>query len=136
MIDIFLLDTSAWVPVLRINPLESLRKRVDQLLKENSAAIMPIVKVELLGGTKNEIEFERLNKRLNSLIYLDMNNEVWNKASKLAYDLKRNGITVPYIDIMIAATAIHHNATLLHLDKHFDIIASKSPLKLESYSVK
>ncbi len=136
MSDIYLLDTSAWVPVLRINPLESLRKRVDQLLKENSVAIMPIVKVELLGGTKNEIEFERLNKRLNSLLSLDMNNEVWNKASKLAYDLKRNGITVPYIDIMIAATAIHHNTTLLHLDKHFDMIALKSSLKLESYSVK
>lgn len=136
MSDIYLLDTSAWVPVLRINPLESLRKRVDQLLKENSVAIMPIVKVELLGGTKNEIEFERLNKRLSSLLSLDMNNEVWNKASKLAYDLKRNGITVPHIDIMIAATAIHYNTTLLHLDKHFDMIALKSSLKLESYSVK
>ena len=136
MSDIFLLDTSAWIPVLRINPLESLRKKVDQLLKENSVAIMPIVKVELLGGTKNEIEFERLNERLSSLLSLDMNNEVWNKASKLAYDLKRNGITVPYIDIMIAATAIHHNTTLLHLDKHFDMIASKSPLKLESFSMK
>lgn len=136
MTDIYLLDTSVWIPVLRINSLESIRKRVDQLLKENSVAIMPIVKVELLGGTKNEIEFERLNKRLSSLLFLDMNNEVWNKASKLAYDLKRNGITVPYIDIMIAATAIHHNTTLLHLDKNFDMIASKSSLKLESYSMK
>lgn len=136
MNNIYLLDSSVWIQVLRLNPVVSIQNRVDRLLKENAVAIMPIVKVELLGGTKNDEAFERLNKRLDSLIWLDMDSKLWDETYRLAYNLKRSGITVPHIDTMIAATAIHHNTILLHLDKHFDMIASNSLLKAENYSGK
>lgn len=128
----FLLDTSAWILALRKNPLESFKERLENLLKENAVTVTPIVKVELLGGTKSKKEFERLKMRLDSLEQLVMNEDVWDRASRLAYELRRKGITVPYTDTMIAATAIHYETPLIHSDKHFDIIASKSPLRVES----
>ena len=134
MDNIYLLDSSIWIQVLRFNPAATIQNRVDRLLKENAVAIMPIVKVELLGGAKNNATFERLNKRLDSLICLDIGPKLWDETCRLAYNLRRSGITVPYIDTIIAATAIHHDTILLHLDKHFDMIASNSSLKAENCS--
>lgn len=76
MNELFLLDTSAWIMVLRKNSLEELKNRVDHLLRENAVAVIPIVKVELLGGVKNDAEFERLGRRLDSLVCLNMDNDV------------------------------------------------------------
>jgi len=109
-----------------------MKERMEHLLLKNVVAIMPIVKVELLGGTRNELEFQRLQKRLESLILCDISTDIWDKAAKLAYDLRRKGVTIPHTDIIIAAVALQHNATLLHLDKHFDIIAQHTSLKAEN----
>ena len=131
--ELFLVDTSLWITVLKKNPPELIKERVGHLLLENTVAVTPIVKVELLGGTRNELEFQRLQKRLESLILLDINAELWNKAASLAYDLRRKGVTIPHTDIIIASVALQHNATLLHLDKHYDIIAEQTSLKVESF---
>jgi len=48
--------------------------------------------------------------------------------------LRRNGITVPYTDILIAACALTCGATVLHADVHFELM--KPPhtgLKTESH---
>jgi len=129
---LFLLDTSVWIAALKKEPQPNIREKVEHLLRENLVAIPPIVKVELLGGTRSETEFERLRKRLNSLVDLDIDSKLWNKTARLAYDLRRKGVTVPYTDILIAATAINYSAILLHMDRHFDIIAEKSSLKAEN----
>lgn len=131
--ELFLIDTSLWITVLKKNPPEFIKKKVGHLLLEDTVAVTPIVKVELLGGTRDELEFQRLQKRLESLILLDINTDVWNKAARLAYDLRRKGITIPYTDIIIASVALQYDATLLHLDKHYDIIAGQTSLKIESF---
>lgn len=131
--ELFLLDTSIWISVLRKNPMEALKERIEHLLRENLVAITPIVGVELLWGAKSEIDFERLKKRLDSLNPFTMNTKVWDEASRLGFYLRKAGITVPSTDIIIAATAIHYDATLIHIDRHFDMIASKSPLRVESH---
>lgn len=130
--ELFLLDTSIWIIVLKKNPPTLIKEKVEHLLKENSVAITPIINVELLGGTRTDIEFERLRKRLDSLIKFDIDSLRWNGAARLAFDLRRKGVNVPYTDILIAEMAIHHNATLLHLDRHFDMIARESPLVAEN----
>jgi predicted nucleic acid-binding protein len=58
---------------------------------------------------------------------------LWEKAYELAFQLRRKGVTIPYTDILIAATALAHEATLLHVDAHFDLAAQFSSLKVESY---
>ena len=133
--ELFLIDTSVWITVLKKNPPEVMKERIEHLLLENVVAITPIIKVELLGGCKNELEFQRLQKRLDSLILLDINPHIWAETASLAFDLRRKGVTVPYTDTLIAAVAVHHKAVLLHLDKHYDIIASQTALKAENMLV-
>ncbi|MDT8318707.1 MAG: PIN domain nuclease [bacterium] len=128
---LFLIDTSVWITVLKKNPPDIMRDRIEHLLLENVVAITPVIKVELLGGTRNELEFQRLQKRLESLILFDINAELWDKTARLAYDLRRKGVTIPHTDTIIASVALQYNATLLHLDKHYDIIAGQTSLKAE-----
>jgi len=74
-----------------------------------------------------------LKMRLDSLKDCQTNTPLWEKAYDLAFQLRRKGVTIPYTDILIAASALTHEATLLHVDTHFDLVAQFFSLKVESY---
>jgi predicted nucleic acid-binding protein len=131
--NMFLVDTSAWLYALRKEFNPEIRNRLDQLLKENRIITVGIIKLEILGGTKSEKEFQRLKIRLDSLEECETDTSLWEKAYDLAFQLRRKGITIPYTDILIAATALAHEAILLHVDAHFDLATQFSSLKVESY---
>ncbi|MCX7796245.1 MAG: hypothetical protein N2380_06980 [bacterium] len=52
-----------------------------------------------------------------------MNDKSWQIAYNTGYELRRKGITVPTIDIIIASIAESYDCLLLHHDKHLKIIA-------------
>jgi len=128
-----LIDTSAWIFALRKKPLLSLKDRVDYLLGIDIVFTFGMIRLEILGGVKTKGEFDCLKKRLEALNEIPADTELWERASKLAFDLKRKGLTIPYTDILIASAAIRSKAILMHADSHFDIIVSHTELKVESY---
>jgi len=56
-----------------------------------------------------------------------------NVALLLRRSIRRKGVTIPYTDILIASTALAHEAILLHADAHFDLAAQITGLKVESF---
>jgi len=130
---LFLVDTSAWVLALRKNFLPAIKDRIDHLLKDNAIITTGIVKLEILGGTKTVKEFQRLKARLDALYTVKTDTSLWEEAYGLAFKLRRKGVTVPYTDILIAACAIKEEATVLHVDGHFDLINKQVELKVESF---
>ena len=131
--DLFLVDTSAWILALRKDFLPSVKDRIAYLLKENSIITSGMIKLELLGGTKAEKEFQRLKTRLDALEMVEMNTSLLERAYDLAFSLRRRGITVPYTDILIAASALMMDATVVHADSHFDLMGPHCGLKVESF---
>lgn len=127
-----LIDTSAWVFALKKNFHPLIKERIGKILSESDVAINGIIELELLGGAKTEQEYKRLKSRLDALYYIEADKSLWDSSSKLAFDLKRKGVSVPYTDIFIAASAIQEKAVLLHADSHFDNISRHSDLKAES----
>ena len=123
-----LIDTSAWIFALRRPPHHLVRDRVDDLLGENRVAILPMISLELLGG-----EFQRLKSGLESLHQVPLGKREWDKAARLAFELRRRGKTIPYTDILIGAVALLYDLTLLHVDSHFHLIAEELPLRVESF---
>jgi predicted nucleic acid-binding protein len=103
------------------------------LLKENAIITSAMVKLELLGGTRQEKEFQRLKSRLDALDMVETDTLLWEKSYDLAFRLRRKGITAPYTDILIASSALMANATVVHADAHFDMIKSHTGLEVESY---
>ena len=128
----FLVDTSAWILALRKDFDPEVKGRIDHLLKEETIITTGIVKLEILGGTKNESEFIRLKRRLDALDNIDLDTPLWEMSYELAFTLRRKGITVPYTDILIAACALKTESTVIHADTHFDLMAPQIGLKAES----
>lgn len=127
-----LIDTSVWLFALRRDFHPVIKERVEKMLVTDKVAINGIVQIELLGGAKSQKEYDRLFQRLDSLYHIEADRSLWNRASKLAFELRQKGITVPYADIFIASSALKEDTLLVHADSHFDLIADHSDLKVES----
>lgn len=129
---VVLIDTSVWILALRKSPLAPVRDEVDHLLAENRVAIVPMIRLELLGGTKSANEFERLKGRLDALRQIPADEANWDIAAELSFKLRQRGKVIPYTDILIGSAAILANALLLHADRHFDLMAEDTDLCVRS----
>ncbi len=128
-----LVDTSAWLFALRKDFLPEIKDRVDLLLKENLVLITGIIRLELLAGTRSEVEYNRLKTRLWGLESIETDDLLWEMACEMGFKLRRKGITVPYTDILICACALSQGCMVLHADNHFDLMAKHLHLKCESF---
>jgi hypothetical protein len=132
--DLFLVDTSIWLEVLppgRGDP--GLRNRIDALLAADRVATTGMVRLELLGGARSQEELDRLDRLLDALHQLTVREEHWQEAARMGFQLRRQGVAVPFTDLLIGAVAVLAGAVLVHRDRHFDLIASHMPFKVESH---
>jgi predicted nucleic acid-binding protein len=130
--NLVLIDTSVWILALRKSPLTSVKDEVEHLLVENRVAIAPMIRMELLGGTKSSSEFNRLKSRLAALHQIPADEANWELATQLSFKLRQQGRVIPYTDILIGAAAIITGCLLLHADRHFDLMAEDTNLNVKS----
>ena len=130
--DLVLIDTSVWIPFLRKSPPPVVKDEVGHLLAENRVAIVPMIRLELLGGTKSLTEFNRLKSRLDALHQIPANEANWEAAAWLSFKLRQQGKAIPYTDILIGSAAITTSCLLLHADRHFDVMAEDADLNVRS----
>jgi len=128
--DKVIVDTSAWIESFRPQSEKAFINFVKDLILKGRILVPGIIKTELLRGTKNKKEYNHLNDLLKGLEYLPVSDDFWEKLSLFSFRLFRKGVTVPLTDIYIALLGIENNASILHRDKHFDLIAEKVPLKI------
>jgi len=128
--ELILADTTVWIHFLRGSGIQ-FQQRVVPLIMADKLATTPIVIMEILKGAKSPKEYDKLSKDLAALRCFDVTAKVWERAFKLGYTLRHKGLNAPLTDTLIAAVAQEYNARLLHDDRHFEMIASLSPLKHE-----
>jgi len=114
-----LVDASSWIEFLRGRDSVPGR-RVKELLVVGKAAWCEITLVELWKGARGRQEKEILQELENELPLCPINESVWKRARKLALTGRENGLTVPTVDVIVAACAVTHNMELEHCDKHFN----------------
>lgn len=117
-----LVDTSAWIEAMRTRGDEATRARVASAVASGLAVFCNPVRLELrVGiGERERSWLEKLEEKLETVATTE---EVWNSAHDAAFRLRRQGLTIPALDLLIAATAKVHGLELLHRDAHFDAIA-------------
>lgn len=128
--DKVIVDTSAWIESFRPQSEKAFIDFVKDLILKGRILVPGIIKTEILRGTKNKKEYNQLNDLLKGLEYLPVSDDFWEKLSLFSFRLFRKGVTVPLTDTYIALLGIENNASILHRDKHFDLIAEKVPLKI------
>ena len=117
-----LVDTSAWIEQLRKDGDSWIRERVEALLGTGEAAWCPMVRLELWNGARGDAERSVLGEMDNELPILEIAESTWIRAVELATSTRKNGITIPATDLLVAACAQTHGVGLLHYDNHFDLL--------------
>ena len=88
--------------------------------------------LEPLQGSKNEMEWKRLDDYLSTQFYLETTEKTWREAARIYFELRRKGITLSSpVDCCIAQIAIESKALLLYRDEDFERIARIRPLAIE-----
>lgn len=126
-----LVDSSAWIEFLR-NTGSSVCDQVDELLDADIATCHP-VRMEVLAGARNEAHLRDLRGLLARASVIPTEPTDFEEAAGLYRTCRRRGETVrKLIDCLIAAQAIRADATLVHRDGDFDVLARHTPLRIEA----
>ncbi|MDY7034588.1 MAG: PIN domain-containing protein [Thermodesulfobacteriota bacterium] len=112
-----LLDTSVWVDALRGKTPE-IFTATQRLLNDDRILICGPVIFEIKRGLRQK-DRRKVLPLFDALIRLSVDEAVWESAGDLDASLRRKGITIPPMDIIIAQVCLHHNAFLFTLDEHF-----------------
>jgi hypothetical protein len=120
-----LIDTSARVESMRKKGDEVVRSRVQAAVREGRARFCDFVRLELWNGIGGEPERRWLAKLEARLETVPSDDRVWNEARRLAKGARREGLTIPASDLLIAACARVHGLELLHRDAHFDRLTAE-----------
>jgi predicted nucleic acid-binding protein len=134
---VIVVDTSAWVDLLRDNDTPA-RRRLDQLLRADpaEAVVTEVVVAEVLSGARSEQHRRALRARLLHHEVLSLGGLAGFEAAADLYRTARaQGVTVRFLtDCLVAVPAIRAGATLLHADRDFDHLARISELCIEPLS--
>ena len=128
-----LFDSSVWICYLRPKGWTDLKAAVQLAFVEEHVHTCPVVKAEVLIGTRDEAGFARLVGSFRALPDVTITDHVWEAATRLGYTLRRQGLTIPLTDLVIAQAAIENELVLWHVDGHFEQIRAASPLQTRSF---
>jgi predicted nucleic acid-binding protein len=116
---VILVDSSAWIHMLRPNGDAAVRDRVTRALDAGEACWCPIIRLELWNGAGGDRDKKVLRDFERLLPELAIDDAVWSAAFDLARRARSARVSVPATDIVIAACADHHQVELEHADSDF-----------------
>lgn len=130
-----LVDTSVWIELLRASGHAAHVTLRYHLERRSPIATTEPVIMELLAGMRTGAELSKLRARLLALPLLAVRGLAdFESAAALYRDCRRKGVTVrKLMDCLIAAVAIRENATVLHNDRDFEVLARHTRLRTERY---
>jgi len=125
----FLVDTSAWIEILR----RPARLRLEAVAEiDDVATCLPVVQ-EVLQGFRDETAFRTAREAMMSfpMVESPLRQEVYETAIDLYRTARRAGFTVRSgVDCVIAACALRNGLTVAHHDRDFASLARVSPLQV------
>jgi predicted nucleic acid-binding protein len=119
--DRYLLDKSA----LARWPKPGVAPVLDELSDRGLLAVCGAVEIEVIHSARTTKEAQRIRWLLRGFDWLPMPDEIWDRAIDVQIQAvhKGNHRALSMADLLIAATAERHHATVLHYDGDFDTIA-------------
>ena len=109
---LLLIDKSAYV------------RGIDPGEVEADLCICPVIELEILYSARSQAEYETLSDDLSAFrsLRVDVQTLVAAKgAQRVLSATMRHRVPMP--DLLVAACAEQHGAGVLHLDRHYDVLA-------------
>ncbi len=124
-----LVDSSAWIEGLRRRGNLEVKLALEALLDAYAIILCSPVRLEVLGGARTS-DRNRLSYYFSIIPYRACEADDWERAVALAWQLRDQGITVPWMDVLIAAIALHDGTRVYAVDEHFMAISKVTGLPL------
>lgn len=119
-IESIMLDTSVWIEALR-GKTPQIVATTQALLNDDRILVCGPVMFEIKRGLR-PADHKKILPLFDALIRLSVDEAVWDNAGDLDASLRKKGITIPPMDIIIAQICLDHKVTLFTLDEHFHSI--------------
>ena len=116
-IESVLLDTSVWIDALR-GKTPHIVTATHRLLNDDRVLTCGPVIFEIKRGLRPP-ERKKIMPLFDALIRLSFEETAWDAAGDLDVSLRKKGITIPPMDVIIAQVCLHHKVSLFTLDEHF-----------------
>jgi hypothetical protein len=116
-----LVDSSVWIEALRRDGRLDVKLALENLLEEYEASWCGPVKLEVLGGARQQ-DRKALEEQFSCIPYYPMTDAAWDSAKNLAWRLRDNGLTAPWNDILIATLSRKAECRIYSIDKHFNLM--------------
>ena len=100
----------------------NLTDQLTSVFEKEDIYICGIVRAELLHGTVSKKNFNSVTKLLDVFDELNPEKGDWQKLGEQLYSLRRNGLSVPISDVIIASIAIKNDISVWTRDHHFKLI--------------
>lgn len=124
-----LADSNLWVYYSRPKSPLSLKQFVTPFLTAPDAVLVEPVVFEVMGFAK-PLDKLKLQQIFDKMTLLATPVDIWTKAAELGQRCRQAGIVIGSMDLLIAATAIHHQLTLITFDQDFQKLATLSTLQV------
>ncbi|MFQ3226558.1 MAG: putative nucleic acid-binding protein [Lentimonas sp.] len=124
-----LVDTSVWIEASRRKGDLAYKVGLENLLEEYEAAWCSPVKLEFMGGARQE-DRKKLAFWFDCIPYRLAEEKHWEQAKTNAWKLRDCGHSLPWHDILIASMAIEMDLRVYAKDKHFELMKQVLGLRL------
>ena len=127
-----MVDTSVWSLVLRrvSQPDEDLAQELRGLVSDHLVQMIGPIRQELLSGIRDESQFERLARYLESFPDFPIVAAVYVSAARLFNTCRNRGIQGSNTDFLIAAVAVREGFSIFTTDRDFLLFAQHLPIVL------
>lgn len=127
-------DTSAWIELLRGTGSPVHRRLRNELRASEELCVTELVVGEILAGARSAQQAEELRSMLLGFTLLPLNGlDGFERAASLYRTCRWAGGTIRSIaDCLVAVPAIEAGAPVLHADRDFATLARHTPLEVVS----
>ncbi len=103
----------------------ALERATPETLELGEICVCAVVRIEMLYSARNPSDYVDIEERLSLFRDLRMNAETIQIAVTAHQELGQKGHhRLPIPDLLIAACAQQHQAAVLHVDRHYDVLAA------------
>jgi predicted nucleic acid-binding protein len=125
-----LLDASVWIDFSRARSPDQLKKLITPYVLRPDACVSEPVMFEVLRHATDD-EAEQLQAQFSTMVTLPTPPTLWRDAAVLGQSCRRRGFTAGSLDLLVASTAIYHDAELVTFDTDFERIAEVTNLRVK-----
>ena len=124
-----LIDSSVWIELFRKNGDLHTSIAVENIIEEMQACFCGIVKLEVLGGGR-ENEKTTIANLFSLVPCIPHPEQTWDDTVKFQWKVRKTGLNIPWSDAVIASLANKLGHRIYARDKHFEALAARGLVSL------